>query len=948
VTPIEKGDLMTVPTGRTVHTLDPTGLVRDWLAGPAWSSPVAELDAVLDATGSPWGPDGRWMLTNGPDVAPLKERLYALRPLVTDQALPDPVEGGRFTWVAPGGERVDEGTWRRVHTGSDGLLDWSAFCYTPERRHAVASTVLEVDQAEVRTLELTCTGPFTLWVGDELVATGTGFSYMEGAVHRVEVRLPSGTTRIVLATWQVAFREVRHTASLRVLGLPVRVVVPSPGADEYAAAIAEQVLDAVASPSWAVRGGLVELTGPVGAALVVQTPDGPEVRTRLHGGRTSLHVAELQGRARPVPADDPDAARTPGATHDTDGPRALEGGEATASMLSTGETLLTVRVDDARCPVERQLLVAALPRERRAEPVGDDPATWRRELLGHVAWAHPGSARVLARHAIDPGGSRVGAADLDPALAMVDARADCADFEAVGLMHVWHRLPEGVWEAGQRERVKASLLGFKYWIDQPGLDAMCYFTENHQFVWHTAELLVGQTFPDEVFTNTGWSGDEHAKHGRELGIEWMRRKLVGGFSEFDSNAYLAIDSLALVSLVELAEDLEVRHLAEALLDKVLLTLAANSWRGVHGAAHGRSYTPTLRSSRLEETAPIMWALWGTGSLNAAVLPATALSTASTYQLPEVVRAVATALPDHWEGRQVYRGGYRFHHDLLSRPYGSDLRVWRTPDAMLSSVQAYRAGLPGLQEHVWGATLGAEVQVFATLPAADTNSPSARPNAWAGQRVLPRSHQHRDAVLSVHGLPADTPRGPVGGTHVWFPAAQMDEVVLRGPWLAGRVGDGYVAVAADGGLVPTTRGDEAHQAWEPRGDGRAFVATVGRAADDGSFEDFVAALVDPNFAADIGGAPRVRWTARDGRVLDLGWEGPFTVDGAPDGLTAEGVPEDPPHLRNPAVHVAAGDERLEASWAGHRMVLDLAAGRRLEPASGVAESPATAEEARRAR
>lgn len=54
---------------------DRTGLVRDWLAGPAWSAPVEDLDAVLDPTGSPWGPDGRRVLTNGPDVASLKARL---------------------------------------------------------------------------------------------------------------------------------------------------------------------------------------------------------------------------------------------------------------------------------------------------------------------------------------------------------------------------------------------------------------------------------------------------------------------------------------------------------------------------------------------------------------------------------------------------------------------------------------------------------------------------------------------------------------------------------------------------------------------------------------------------------------------------------------------------------------------------------------------------------
>ena len=281
---------------------------------------------------------------------------------------------------------------------------------------------------------------------------------------------------------------------------------------------------------------------------------------------------------------------------------------------------------------------------------------------------------------------------------------------------------------------------------------MCYFTENHQFVWHTAELLVGEMFADETFSGTGWTGRQHAEHAYPLAEEWIHRKLAGGFSEFDSNAYLAIDCFALVSLVEFAESPDLRHLAEALLDKCLLTLATNSWKGVHGAAHGRSYTHTLRSARFEETAPIMWLLWGVGALNDATLPATSLATTEHYSLPPVIRALAQHAPEEWDGRQVYRGEYRLHHDLLARPYGSDLRVWRTPDAMLSSVQDYRSGLPGLQEHIWGATLGSEIQVFATHPAADTISSAARPNSWAGQLVLPRAHQDRDTVLVLHRLP----------------------------------------------------------------------------------------------------------------------------------------------------------------------------------------------------
>ncbi|HEY0497395.1 MAG TPA: hypothetical protein VGD48_16740 [Kutzneria sp.] len=45
------------------------------------AAPVPEADLGLAASGSPWGADGRWVLTNGPDVTTLKRRLYLARPL---------------------------------------------------------------------------------------------------------------------------------------------------------------------------------------------------------------------------------------------------------------------------------------------------------------------------------------------------------------------------------------------------------------------------------------------------------------------------------------------------------------------------------------------------------------------------------------------------------------------------------------------------------------------------------------------------------------------------------------------------------------------------------------------------------------------------------------------------------------------------------------------------
>ena len=83
------------------------------------------------------------------------------------------------------------------------------------------------------------------------------------------------------------------------------------------------------------------------------------------------------------------------------------------------------------------------------------------------------------------------------------------------------------------ESLKAPLeecvLNFRYWADEPGNDAMWFWSENHQILFHTCEILAGQLYPDRVFTNTGQTGEWHREKGERMALSWLHKRGAGGF-----------------------------------------------------------------------------------------------------------------------------------------------------------------------------------------------------------------------------------------------------------------------------------------------------------------------------------------------------------------------------------------------------------------------------------
>jgi hypothetical protein len=186
-------------------------------------------------------------------------------------------------------------------------------------------------------------------------------------------------------------------------------------------------------------------------------------------------------------------------------------------------------------------------------------------------------------------------------------------------------------------------------------------------------------------------------------------------------------------------------------------------------------------------------------------------------------------------------------------------------------------------------------------------------------------QHENVILAIYAL--NNQLYP-DFTHLWFPTPWMDEFVQKGSWLAGRVGNGYIAVATPGGFSPLKSGDTAHQEWQPNGNGALYVSVLGDKKSYTDFKSFVRKLNEPTFDEKN---LTISWKHK--RRFDLNWEGPFLVDGVSEQLEG-GLPEMAPRLDNPAVALESSDSIFDAEFGKEKLRIDVVNGKRLHPKSQV--------------
>jgi hypothetical protein len=446
----------------------------------------------------------------------------------------------------------------------------------------------------------------------------------------------------------------------------------------------------------------------------------------------------------------------------------------------------------------------------------------------------------------------------------IDRLADCADFDLLPLLWL-------AWEDREARRIgddalgriRSAAVGFRYWVDEPGVSSMFYCSENHRVGFHVCEYLAGLLYPAETFTNVGQNGMYHSLKGRMHLIEWLSQRCRAGFDEPHSDSYLPVTMSALLALREVLpmEEYPLRNMTDILLDFMTYIFAVSSFDGVMAVPRGRSYNKPLRSGLMSKIGGVFWLMFGNCEANAeAMNPELAFS----YYTPP--RGLC-GLADNFAPAVFHFKQGIMHFDK----HNADFTIRRTKDYMIGGVRDHNVGMCDMHFISSMIALRGDATVFFSAPHNVAEGSGLRPDYWAGQAFLPR--------VLIAGRTLAVVWHNVGDPNIWmthchFNARKFDEVIARDGWTFGRKADGYVAIHSSSPHAVGAEGLYAGRELVSDGNEVVWLAECGSKDEDGGFEAFIKKI-----------ASAARWQDDDGYhfaspfsgLVEFGLDEGFTVD-----------------------------------------------------------------------
>ncbi|MFI3236545.1 MAG: hypothetical protein R3Y47_00795 [Lachnospiraceae bacterium] len=414
----------------------------------------------------------------------------------------------------------------------------------------------------------------------------------------------------------------------------------------------------------------------------------------------------------------------------------------------------------------------------------------------------------------------------------IDGKNDCADFVLLPLMYVYEKYFE-ILPLPVRTDIKQTVLNFRYWYDEPGNDVMCFFSENHALLFHGAQYVAGDLFPNEIFTVSGRTGAEQKVYGKKRLDEWFGVLMSRGYDEWNSPTYLPVTMIAYFSLYLLTEG-EVKAYAKDALDLTFSIFAENAFKKRYSSACARVYEPSLKGMDLNGVSAFAWLAFSQGKININV-PSAMLFALSDYE-PPCVDHLVNAEP----GKSITVERRQGAHDVHTY-------IHKTSEYSMASAMEFTPFIDGLQSNMFSVAIGEKAAMFwINNPGELQLSGERRPCYWAGNASLPYMFQYRNVTIGVYNIEE---KHLVDFTHVYNPNAELDEHKKVGNWFFAKQGSGYFAVWYSNGFEYTTAGGARDKEIISRGRKQAFVAKCGGESEYGSFEAFINAIKDSVVAYD---------------------------------------------------------------------------------------------------
>lgn len=449
----------------------------------------------------------------------------------------------------------------------------------------------------------------------------------------------------------------------------------------------------------------------------------------------------------------------------------------------------------------------------------------------------------------------------------VDRRCDCSDFYLVYFPHIlraWGAQGAGLLSPELERAMRACILNFRYWMDEPGDDVMWFYSENHALMFHTCQLLAGELYPSETFSNSGMTGVQMQQKAKGLLLEWFRGFLNEGFTEWNSSAYLPIDLLGLASLYAWTQDGELRALAKRGMDYVFYLLAVHSRKGFFAGSSGRTYLKEQFGNWSNCTSFMSWIGYGCGTPGHAGKGVVSLCL-SDYEPPRGYAAYFNVEPGF---ELVCRSthGYQKHVDLYT---------YKTSGYLMTSAADFRPGKPGYQENPLQLTFTPTAQLWISHPGERALYGKGRPSYWAGNGTLPRVNQYKGFATVFYDI---APEHPVDFTHLYLPTMEFYLCRVQGPWVFAQEGDAYCAVYCSAGLTAQRFGPNAEREFIAPGRRCVWLVRAAQTDEFPSFAAFITAMLAAPLEVD---AQRLACRFEDPvyGVLRSGWNERLSVNGA---------------------------------------------------------------------